>query len=80
MRARQAVPIYFVSTLIKRKLIATSLIMLQAAFDDVRVCVWGGVKLIPRNTLGVCVCVCRGGGLGGGVLAQPGYRGDKNLS
>lgn len=56
--------------------------MLQAAFDDVRVCVWGGVKLIPRNTLGVCVCVgvCRGGGWAGGVLAQPGCRGDKNLS
>lgn len=35
MRARQAAPIYFISTLIKRKLIATSLIMLQAAFDDV---------------------------------------------
>lgn len=34
MRARQAAPIYFISTLIKRKLIATSLIMLQAAFDD----------------------------------------------
>lgn len=29
MRARQAAPIYFISTLIKRKLIATSLIMLQ---------------------------------------------------
>lgn len=57
-------PIYFVSTLIKRKLIATSLIMLQAAFDDVRVCVWGGVKLIPRNTLGVCVSG-RGVGRGG---------------
>lgn len=35
MRACQAAPIYFISTLIKRKLIATSLIMLQAAFDDV---------------------------------------------
>lgn len=34
MRACQAAPIYFISTLIKRKLIATSLIMLQAAFDD----------------------------------------------
>lgn len=37
MRACRAVPIYFISTLIKRKLIATSLIMLQAAFDD-----WNG--------------------------------------
>lgn len=34
MRACQAAPIYFISTLIKRKLIATSLIMLQAAFGD----------------------------------------------
>lgn len=34
MRARQAAAIYFISTLIKRKLIATSLIMLQAEFDD----------------------------------------------
>ncbi len=37
MRACRAVPIYFISTLIKRKLIATSLIMLRAAFDD-----WNG--------------------------------------
>lgn len=44
-------PIHFVSTLIKRKLIATSLIMVQAAFDDVRGVCKGCVKLILRNTL-----------------------------
>lgn len=45
MRACRAVPIYFISTLIKRKLIATSLIMLQAAFDD-----WNGkTKKKKRN-------------------------------
>lgn len=55
MRARRAVPIYFISTLIKRKLIATSLIMLQAAFDD-----WNGKlkkkgnkKTRRRGSLGV---------------------------
>lgn len=41
MRACQAAPIYFISTLIKRQLIATSLIMLQAAFGDVN----GGEKI-----------------------------------
>lgn len=44
MRACRAVPIYFISTLIKRKLIATSLIMLQAAFDD-----WNEKKM-EKNT------------------------------
>lgn len=45
MRACRAVPIYFISTLIKRKLIATSLIMLQAAFDD-----WNEKKKWKKKT------------------------------
>lgn len=45
MRACRAVPIYFISTLIKRKLIATSLIMLQAAFDD-----WNGKTKKKKET------------------------------
>lgn len=45
MRACRAVPIYFISTLIKRKLIATSLIMLRAAFDD-----WNGKTEKKKKT------------------------------
>ena len=64
MSARQAAPIYFISTLIKRKLIATSLIMLQAAFDDVN----GKTQGKKRR--------CKGSG---GVYARPGCSGGNTL-
>ena len=53
MRARQAAPIYFISTLIKRKLIATSLIMLQAAFDDSNGG-WKKTRVKKQGLQGVC--------------------------
>lgn len=59
MRACQAAPIYFISTLIKRKLIATSLIMLQAAFDDVN-----GKKKINRSKIRSKGSEATGGGPG----------------